>query len=280
MALRKVMPISEEESCTAGKIALSRDNLAWLELQVEWGADEALLDEPQNRVLKEPGVIKQARSAMQVSQRARPAADASASAQSVAESCRTLDDLRAALDAFDACALKRTATQLVFADGAQDARVMIVGEAPGAEEDRKGLPFVGPAGHLLDRMLASIGLDRGLVRIVNVVPWRPPGNRTPSDTEISLCLPFLHRHISLIRPELLVLLGATAVKALIGGREGISRLRGKWQKIDIPGTEAPIRGIPSYHPAYLLRQPAGKRLAWMDMLALREAMEQARLPMR
>lgn len=261
---------------------LSLDRLASLKLQAEWGADEALLEAPQNRVLPEPGVTKPAKPAPQSARRAAApaAADAAASARSIAEACRTLDELRAALEAFDACALKRTATQLVFADGAEDARIMVVGEGPGAEEDRKGLPFVGPAGQLLDRMLGSIGLDRGLVRVANVVPWRPPGNRAPSDTEIALCLPFLHRHIALIEPKLLVLLGATAVKALIGGREGISRLRGKWQEIGIPDLEASIRVLPTYHPAYLLRQPAAKRLAWADLLALRTAMEQAHLPPR
>ena len=241
--------------------------LAALALQAEWGADEALLETPPDR-------------AAAPAQR-RPASPAAPSAPSApgtvvrlptapsALGAASLAELRAALEAFDQCALKRTATQLVFADGAEDARIMIIGEAPGGEEDRIGRPFVGPAGQLLDKMLGSIGLDRGTVRIVNVVPWRPPGNRTPSDTEIAQCLPFLHRHIALVRPERLVLLGAVAVRALIGGKDGITRLRGTWREVAIEGLDRKLRALPTYHPAYLLRQPAAKRLAWADLLELR-----------
>ncbi|ABQ30274.1 uracil-DNA glycosylase [Acidiphilium cryptum] len=245
--------------------------LAALALQAEWGADEALLETPPDRAAASP--------------QHRPASPAPAAPGTVvrlptapsAPGAASLAELRAALDAFDQCALKRTATQLVFADGAEDARIMIIGEAPGGEEDRIGRPFVGPAGQLLDKMLGSIGLDRGTVRIVNVVPWRPPGNRTPSDTEIAQCLPFLHRHIALVRPERLVLLGAVAVRALIGGKDGITRLRGKWREVTIEGLDQTLRALPTYHPAYLLRQPAAKRLAWADLLELRRECVESRI---
>ena len=179
---------------------------------------------------------------------------------------------------FTGCALRDTATQLVFADGAPDARLMVIGEAPGGEEDRAGKPFVGPAGQLLDRMLGSIGLDRRTVRIANVIPWRPPGNRTPTDAEIALCLPFLHRQIALIRPRGLLLLGAVAAKALLESPErdqGIGRLRGTWRKVSIAGLDSPLPALPTFHPAYLLRMPAAKAQAWRDLLALREWLESA-----
>lgn len=244
----------------AGEIA-RETLLSWLALQAEWGAEDVLLDAPQDRGAAPPALV---------AGKPGPTAAAPVVSAPVPVEAASLAELRAALENFDQCSLKRTATQLVFADGAETARIMLVGEAPGAEEDRVGRPFVGPAGQLLDRMLASIGLDRTRVRIVNVVPWRPPGNRTPSDTEIAQCLPFLHRHIALVRPHCLLLLGAVAVRALIGGKDGITRLRGKWRSLEIPGLDAPVRTLPTYHPAFLLRQPAAKRQAWADLLALRQ----------
>ena len=257
---------------------------AELALQTEWGADEAIEAEPQNRKAARKPKARVAHAGQPAPHQAAPrqtSATLTAAMEvgrTLAESCNTLDELRAALESFDACALKRTATQLVFADGAADAKLIIIGEGPGAEEDRAGLPFVGQAGRLLDRMLGSIGLDRSLVRIINAVPWRPPGNRTPTDTEIAQCLPFLYRHVALVRPELAVLLGGTAVKALIGGKEGITRLRGSWRHIEIPGLERPLEALPTYHPAFLLRQSGAKRLAWADLLTLRLAIEARGLP--
>ncbi|HEX7389899.1 MAG TPA: uracil-DNA glycosylase [Acidiphilium sp.] len=243
----------------------SRDTLlSWLALQTEWGAEDALLDTPRDRRAATAPAI-----AFPPRQRVAPVPSAAPDPPSL-PTAASLAELRESLERFDQCALKRTATRLVFADGAEDARIMLIGEAPGAEEDRVGRPFVGPAGQLLDRMLASVGLDRNSVRIVNAVPWRPPGNRTPSDTEIAQCLPFLHRHIALVRPDYLVLLGAVAVRALFGGKDGITRLRGKWKNLEIPGLDAPVRTLPTYHPAFLLRQPAAKRLAWLDLLTLRQ----------
>ena len=235
--------------------------LAWLALQAEWGADEALDATPPDRAAAVSPTRPQPRRAATILPMPSLAPDAAAAG--------SLAELRAALDAFEQCTLRKTATQLVFADGAEDARIMLIGEAPGAEEDRAGRPFVGPAGQLLDRMLASIGLDRAMVRIVNVVPWRPPGNRTPSDVEIAQCLPFLHRHVALVGPERLVLLGGVAAKAMLGGKEGITRLRGRWKDVEIPGLAAPVRTLPIYHPAYLLRQPSAKRHVWLDLLTLR-----------
>jgi DNA polymerase len=206
-----------------------------------------------------------------------PAGPAEAAEQAAA--CQTLEALQAALANFTGCALRDTATQLVFADGADDARLVIIGEAPGAEEDRAGRPFVGPAGQLLDKMLASIGLDRSKVRIINTVPWRPPGNRTPSEAEIALCLPFLHRQIALIRPQGLLTLGAVAAKALLpeAGSAGIRRLRGIWHQALITGLASPLPCLPSYHPAYLLRTPMAKSESWQDFLQLRDWLETGNL---
>jgi DNA polymerase len=198
-----------------------------------------------------------------------------ADARQAAAGAASLEALRLAIGRFEGCALKLTATSLVFADGNPQARLMVVGEAPGAEEDRRGLPFVGRAGQLLDRMLAAIGLDRTHVYITNVLPWRPPGNRQPSTGEIAACLPFVHRHIALVRPRVLVMAGGTSAKALLATSEGITRLRGRWFELAVPGLEAPVSAMAIYHPAYLLRQPALKRDAWRDLLKIRKALDEA-----
>jgi DNA polymerase len=253
-----------------------------LRLQWEWGAEEALLEAPQDRRLAAPAATQTAPApASAPPQRLRasraPALPAGpADAAQIAAACQDLATLQAAMAAFTGCTLRDTATQLVFADGTADAQLMIIGEAPGAEEDRAGRPFVGAAGQLLDRMLGSIGRDRTTTRIANVVPWRPPGNRTPTEAEIALCLPFLHRQIALVRPRGLLLLGAVAAKALLAPPErdlGISRLRGIWRQVTIEGLDSPLPALPSFHPAYLLRLPAAKAQAWRDLLALREWLE-------
>ena len=194
-------------------------------------------------------------------------------AREAAASAATLDDLRAALERFDGCNLRLTARRLVFADGAPGARVMFVGEAPGREEDEQGLPFVGRSGHLLDRMLAAIGLARSDVYIANVVPWRPPGNRTPTPQETEICKPFVMRQIELVDPDVLVFLGGASAAALAGTKEGILRLRGKWLTHRTATRE--ILALATLHPAYLLRQPLQKRLAWRDFLSLRRALDEA-----
>ncbi len=191
-----------------------------------------------------------------------PPDQAALSAQALARGANTLDALRAALDSFEGCALKRGATQLVFEDGVRGAKLMLVGEAPGADEDRIGKPFVGRAGQLLDRMLAACGLDRTSVYIANIVPWRPPGNRVPSPQETAACLPFVQRQIELAEPDVLVCLGGSAAATLLNLSEGIMRARGKWHDYDCNGRI--IKTMPMLHPAYLLRQPLQKRQAWQD----------------
>ncbi len=201
--------------------------------------------------------------------------DATWSAQEIAAACTSLDQLVAAVRAFEGCALKRTATNTVIGDGNPQARLMIVGEAPGAEEDRQGLPFVGPAGRLLDRMLAAIGLDRSAVYITNMLPWRPPGNRSPTAEELAICQPFLERQIELIQPRILVLVGGIAAKALLNRREGITRLRGQWFPFATPRLEGTVQATATFHPAYLLRTPSAKREVWRDLLAIDEKIREA-----
>ena len=191
-------------------------------------------------------------------------------AREAAKSAQTLDELRALLERFEGCALKATATQLVFADGNPDARLMFVGEAPGRDEDIEGLPFVGRSGKLLDRMLAAIGLDRTQAYIANIVPWRPPGNRTPTPQESQICLPFVLRQIELADPDVLVCLGGPSAQTLLGVNEGITRIRGRWFSFDTGTRE--IRAMPTFHPAFLLRSPLQKRFAWRDFLAIKKAL--------
>jgi uracil-DNA glycosylase family 4 len=182
----------------------------------------------------------------------------------------TLEALEAMVAAFDGCGLKRTAKNLCFARGSTKARLMLIGEAPGRDEDLQGKPFVGRAGQLLDRMLAAIGLDEGSIYITNTVYWRPPGNRTPTPEEIEACAPFLAKQIELLSPQVLVLLGGAAAKSLFGVSEGIMRLRGKWLSYESGALTVPT--LATLHPAYLLRNPEHKRLAWRDLLMIRSAL--------
>jgi DNA polymerase len=189
-------------------------------------------------------------------------------ARALAERCTSLAELEAAVRAFEGCALKRTAKNTVFADGTPGAPVMIVGEAPGADEDRLGKPFVGVSGQLMDRMMEAIGLTRsGGFYITNILFWRPPGNRTPTLAEQAMCLAFTRRHVELAKPKLLVLAGGVAAKAVLDTTDGIMRLRGKWASYRLSdGVELPT--MPTFHPAYLLRTPASKRQTWQDLLAI------------
>jgi uracil-DNA glycosylase len=191
-------------------------------------------------------------------------------AREAARTAQNLDELRALLTNFEGCMLRATATQLVFAAGNPKARVMFVGEAPGRDEDIAGEPFVGRSGKLLDLMLQAIGLDRTKAYIANVVPWRPPGNRTPTPHETAICLPFIRRQIELADPDVLVCLGQPSTQTLLGTREGITRTRGRWFKFHTGSRE--IRAIATYHPAFLLRSPLQKRLVWRDFLALKRAL--------
>lgn len=205
-----------------------------------------------------------------------PAAPPVARAQALADAANTLDELRDAMAAFDGLSIRETATRLVFADGNPAAPLMLIGEAPGEEEDAQGKPFVGASGRLLDRMLASIGLDRSGFYITNIVVWRPPGNRTPSDAEVAMSLPFTLRHIALVRPRLVMPVGAIAARALLRTTEGITRLRGRRTTIEVPGMPDPVPALPVLHPAYLLRQPQAKALHWQDLIALRRLLDELR----
>ncbi|HTZ77383.1 MAG TPA: uracil-DNA glycosylase [Stellaceae bacterium] len=198
---------------------------------------------------------------------------AAASARELAAAATTLAELEAAVRAFDGCALKRTATNTVFADGNPEAPLMVIGEAPGADEDRIGRPFVGRAGQLLDRMLAAIGIDRTQAYITNVLFWRPPGNRKPTPDEVAACLPFLWRHIALKHPRLVVMAGGTSASTLLGRAEGIMRLRGRWFDLAVPGLERPVPALATFHPSFLLRAPARKAEAWSDLLSLKSRLD-------
>lgn len=258
--------------------------LAWY---LEAGVDETIGEEPLDRYAEPvPGTVAPA-VAPAVAEAAAdpPQAPAAAQAPSVAHrppvaaavaaagDASTLEELRATLASFDGCALAKTATNLVFGEGCATARVVLIGEAPGSEEDRRGLPFVGPSGQLLDRMLASIGLSRANVFISNTVFWRPPGNRSPSSGEVAVCLPFLERMIELVDPLVLVALGGPAANALLGRGESIGKLRGRWFTYQTPRLARPVATTALFHPAYLLRTPGQKRLAWRDLLALRHKLD-------
>lgn len=195
-------------------------------------------------------------------------------ARELARRCGTIAELEAAVRAFEGCALKRTAKNTVFADGVPGAPVMVVGEAPGADEDRLGKPFVGVSGQLMDRMFEAIGMSRERdLYITNILFWRPPGNRTPTLAEQAICLAFTRRHIELAQPKLLMLAGGTAAKAVLDTTEGIMRLRGKWTSLRLDdGRDVPT--LPTFHPAYLLRTPASKRQSWHDLLALQKKLEE------
>ncbi len=261
-----------------------------LAFYAEAGVDEALAEEPVDRFAAgeaaaaariqrterrtEPGPSPaEQRLSAPVSRPAPVVPDEGqiAAARERAASAGTLEELREQLAAFDGCNLKHTAKNLVFADGNPEASVMLVGEAPGRDEDIEGLPFVGRSGQLLDRILAAIGLDRTSVYIANVVPWRPPGNRTPTPQETEICRPFIERQIELVNPRVLVTLGGPSAKTLLHAKEGVLRLRGNWRTYaTASGTVIPA--MPTLHPAYLLRTPAHKKFAWRDFLEVRAKM--------
>jgi DNA polymerase len=264
-----------------------------LAFYLEAGVDCALGDEPINR-LADPDAAPPPREAIareappRTLLQATPAVPAArtdatiapeaaiSSAREAARTAPTLEALRALLENFEGCALRNTATRLVFSDGNPQARIMFVGEAPGRDEDIEGLPFVGRSGKLLDRMIAAIGLDRSKAYIANVIPWRPPGNRTPTPQETQICLPFIQRQIELVNPDVLVTLGNPSTQTLLQTREGIMRTRGKWFDYDT-GTRT-IRAIATFHPAYLLRSPSYKRMSWQDLRAIAKVLEQTANP--
>jgi DNA polymerase len=267
-----------------------RDLRAILAFYQEAGVDALLDEEPVDRLAAdippEPAPAAVAVPASGHVHRPRPAAAkplnnpppppspeaAVLTARQAARTATSLDELREILARFEGCALRATATQLVFADGNPQSRVMFVGEAPGRDEDLAGLPFVGRSGKLLDRMMAAIGLDRSAVYIANIVPWRPPGNRTPTPQESAICLPFTLRQIELANPDILVCLGGPAAQTLLNVKGGITSIRGRWFRYQTGSRE--IRALATWHPAYLLRQPLQKRLVWRDFLALKKALNE------
>lgn len=273
------------------------DAEALLRWYLEAGVDEAIGEVPVNRFEKSESIADfsvsrtRAERPLPSSQAPRPQPSSTAavprptpdaavstaggsaaveSAVALAQRASTLEEVRTALVGFDGCPLSKTATNLVFGDGAPQAGVVLIGEAPGAEEDRRGVPFVGPSGRLLDRMLASIYLDRSNVFITNTIFWRPPGNRSPTSSEVAACMPFVERIIELIDPHLLVALGGPAAGALLGHQESVGRLRGRWFTYQTARMPRPIAATALFHPAYLLRSPAQKRLAWRDLLAIKK----------
>ena len=257
------------------KPADAAEALRWLS---EMGADEIIGEAPVNRLVM-PAPKPTAAAALRAAPApaATPAAPMMVAPGASATQFRSLKEIEQALEGFDACPLKKTATSLCYADGSPQARVMLIGEAPGRDEDIQGKPFAGSSGQLLDRMLAAVGLSRtaqdreSAVFITNMIFWRPPGNRTPTEAEMQMCLPFLIRTIELQKPDVIVCLGPMAAHRLTGRDDGILKLRGKWVTANVSGRNIPL--LPTLHPAYLLRQPAQKRLAWRDMLSLRQMLD-------
>jgi DNA polymerase len=253
-----------------------------LAFYLESGVDCALGDEPVNRLSDEPEpavaapravaskpvLAEQPARVAPVAAAAPPPEIAIAAAREAARIAPSLDALRAIVETFEGCALKATATRMVFADGNPQARVMFVGEAPGREEDIEGLPFVGRSGKLLDLMMAAIGLTRETAYIANIIPWRPPGNRDPSPQETQICLPFIQRQIQLVNPDVLVCLGKPSSQAVLNLTDGIMKTRGRWRDYDT-GTRV-IKAMATFHPAYLLRSPSYKRHAWQDLRAVQK----------
>ena len=265
-----------------------KEALAALALLVEAGADEAIQETPVDRFQAEVKAPKpKPASGTPQQQKAPPpkqpaliggaplsaTEEVRATAREQAQGAEDLESLRHVLESFEGCPLKATAMNLCLSDGNPEAKIMIVGEAPGADEDRQGKPFVGRAGQLLDKMIGAIGLDRDKVYITNLLFWRPPGNRTPTTAEVASCLPFVERQIELIAPEVLVFAGGASAKALMNTSTGILKLRGRWTHYWHEGLADSIPALPCLHPAYLLRQPAQKRAAWRDLLSLKAVIE-------
>jgi len=251
------------------------DAAALLRLQVEWGADEALDEAPRNRLCPasgapvagpRPPVLPAPRTATPV-----------ATAQRLAEQAATLDTLRAAIEEFEGCPLRATATSLVFGDGECATGIVLVGEAPDAESDRSGRAFAGPGGRLLDAMLGSVGLDRGAVRLLTLVPWRPPGGRPPPDTAIAACLPFVQRHLALMKPRALVLMGNLACKWIGGIEGGARRGRGRWHGVAVPGLAAPVPALALATPEQALSQTGAKEAAWAELRRLRRFLDESQV---
>ena len=275
---------------------LGRESVAIAEVQespviIYKDLDEVIEDEPINHYALAAPLPTTSSSTLPTSPPppARPTSSAAPSKQplapaegardaiAIARDASSIEELRERLEAFAGCALKFTATNTVFADGNPESDMMFIGEAPGVDEDRQGLPFVGASGQLLNRILSALGQERSSVYISNILFWRPPGNRSPTAAETAACLPFVKRHIELAQPKILVFLGGSSSKVMLGRTEGIMRLRGKWFEYQSAGLDAPIPAMPTFHPAFLLRQPAQKRETWRDFLAIQEKLEELRI---
>ena len=269
---------------------------AVLQWHIDAGCDECVADAPVDRfavsaqMMTEPAAAAPARAPAQAAPASTPPGVSRGakvdprevdnnrqvkSAMELASAAESIDDLREALAGFEGCPLKKTATNLVLSDGPADARLMLIGEAPGADEDRQGIPFVGPSGKLLNAILESVGLKREEVLISNTVFWRPPGNRTPTTQEAAVCHPFIERLVEIVDPQVLVCIGAPATHTMLGQTQGISRLRGKWFKFQTPKLSHPIDATALFHPAYLLRTPIKKRDAWTDIRMIKKRLDEA-----
>lgn len=253
------------------------DSLEALRLQIEWGADEALDDEPRNHFLPSAKPMLQPLATAAIPNASplptRAALPIAARSQAIANSAGTLAELHAALDAFDGCSLRATATTTVRPDGNPAARLVLIADAPGADDDRTGVAFAGLAGATLDRVLRSAALDRSSMLLTHLVPWRPPGGRAPTEAEIQACLPFLLRLLQLVRPDRLILLGSAPARVLTGSSDSIRRLRGRWIEAAPPGFDTPIPALPMLPWDQWLRSPAAKRDSWADLLALRDKLD-------
>lgn len=267
------------------------DLLKWY---LEMGVDETVMPDPFNHFAAPPPIATFQEEADIMARKAQPRADqatdahppgvslaspapsaAMAEAKKLADAAQTRDQLKQAVLAFEGCALKKLATNTVFSDGNPESSIMLIGEAPGAQEDQQGIPFCGPSGQLLDKMFATIGLTRQNIYISNTIFWRPPGNRQPSKEELAICQPFVEKHIALINPKLLVLCGGTAVGAMLRRDIGISKLRGKFHEYSNSYMDKPVPTAVIFHPSYLLRSPGQKRLAWHDLLRIRQHLEES-----
>lgn len=255
----------------------NKDLPSLLQWYLDSGVDESIGDETLDWfTLSRPSDNNSAKLKTPVSSPLISVNQIAAQAEGLAASCMSLEALNEAIKNFDGCRLKKTATHTVFSDGNPDSNIMLIGEAPGVDEDRQGKPFVGEAGQLLDRMFKAIDLNREKnFYIANILPWRPPGNRSPTPEEITICMPFIKRQIELFNPKLIILLGAISATNLLGSTLGITRIRGKWAEYDLKGGKIPVR--PLFHPAYLLRQPKAKGDTWQDLLEIKARIKELKL---
>ena len=244
----------------------------YLKWKIESGQNECLAELPENRFSNHANTLENQQTSIVTKTISQTESGTSSvrRASDFIQTAKTISELRTAIENFEGCSLKNTAMNLVFGDGNKNADIMLIGEAPGADEDRDGKPFAGLSGLLLDKMICSIGLERQNVYIANIIPWRPPGNRLPTPSEIAICLPFIKRHIELVDPKMLILIGGTSAKTLLEKKEGIMRLRGRWFDYQINDEKISIPALPIFHPTFLLHSPSQKSNAWRDLISVRK----------